>query len=959
MSELALKLIAENKITEDPFLDLGNCGLVNYLPDELSDCVWLERLNLGAYYYDKVNRKWIGTNNGGNINSFTREGLSVLEKLIVLQSLDISDNRISDIRFLEKLSSLESLDLSNNRISDIRFLEELSSLKSLNLSDNQISDIRFLEKLSGLKSLNLSNNQISDIRFLEKLSSLESIDLSNNLISDYQCLKRLKYLEYLDLSINKIEKIQFISTSKRLAVLNDNFIDHIDLEDYLRVYSFNVLQKDLLSIISYLKNIVVKKQEYENAAKINDIEKLLKENIYVGIKSLQWIHHFFLIEYFENMNISYPPIEIIQKGEAEIIRYLEKIDTEGTDYIYESKLTLVGDGGAGKTSLQERIIDKNAPLPKNEERTRGIKISNWNFKDKEDKNYTVNIWDFGGQDVYYPVHRFFLTENSVYVLMASTRIQTHNFEYWIPTIYQFGGNSPIILVQTCHDNNKSHWNDLGVFYGNPNFKILKPHFELNLPNNNEGLSVLENAIEQQIIQLPHIGKPVPKSWVKVREALAEIQKGDACISYEKFIEICQTVDAQNFQKNSDIELLGRFFADLGIILWYHDKDYLKDWVILQPQWAMLAVYKIIDDVEVQKCGIIRKNDFIRLWSEEVFLQKQELLKNMIQVFKIAFPKKHSKEDFILPARLNSLPEEKRWTNIDKTIRLEYTFEFMPRGIVNQLSAELSRQIKSDSDVWNNAVNFGLNGSEAQVEEDYFKRNLYIKANGQDARGLVVLIMESIENILEDYKGVKPTKNVPCNCPTCQKSETPELFSYSKLIEWSNTKNTVVCNAGLSGSTELSIQNLLYSVGLNVPFVTSMKDLAISEKNIDEIIIGKDSVIPIITTGPGGTKITSDSEMTKELNTRRKREEDRSIKKWKNNAIITLTICLFITLGGLYVYANELGNFDWKALKEGDSFKWIGIGVMTILNGFPIKMMYDRFLDDTKEKGFRENLRNKG
>jgi internalin A len=37
MSKLALKLIAENKKTKAPFLDLGKCGLENYLPDELWD----------------------------------------------------------------------------------------------------------------------------------------------------------------------------------------------------------------------------------------------------------------------------------------------------------------------------------------------------------------------------------------------------------------------------------------------------------------------------------------------------------------------------------------------------------------------------------------------------------------------------------------------------------------------------------------------------------------------------------------------------------------------------------------------------------------------------------------------------------------------------------------------------------------------------------------------------------
>jgi len=43
MSQLAQKLIAENKETKSTFLDLGNCGLTE-LPNELLDCYWLENL---------------------------------------------------------------------------------------------------------------------------------------------------------------------------------------------------------------------------------------------------------------------------------------------------------------------------------------------------------------------------------------------------------------------------------------------------------------------------------------------------------------------------------------------------------------------------------------------------------------------------------------------------------------------------------------------------------------------------------------------------------------------------------------------------------------------------------------------------------------------------------------------------------------------------------------------------
>lgn len=43
MSDLAQRIIAQNKQTRDKTIDLGNCGL-SALPEEALDCVWVERL---------------------------------------------------------------------------------------------------------------------------------------------------------------------------------------------------------------------------------------------------------------------------------------------------------------------------------------------------------------------------------------------------------------------------------------------------------------------------------------------------------------------------------------------------------------------------------------------------------------------------------------------------------------------------------------------------------------------------------------------------------------------------------------------------------------------------------------------------------------------------------------------------------------------------------------------------
>src|SRR5262245_5523676 len=51
MSDLAQQLIAENKRTRDPFLDLGNCGL-SEVPAEVGELNWLESLSLADEWHE-------------------------------------------------------------------------------------------------------------------------------------------------------------------------------------------------------------------------------------------------------------------------------------------------------------------------------------------------------------------------------------------------------------------------------------------------------------------------------------------------------------------------------------------------------------------------------------------------------------------------------------------------------------------------------------------------------------------------------------------------------------------------------------------------------------------------------------------------------------------------------------------------------------------------------------------
>jgi internalin A len=726
-----------------------------------------------------------------------------------LKYLDISNCGISDMSDLENYNSLEDLVCLSNDLKCLKSIDCLSNLKSVNLGDNKLRSVLPIKNNKTLKNLWLIGNRIEDANELRELTQLESLSLGDNNISDISFLENLNNLRRLYLHDNNITEISCLSGLHKIEDLNlrSNNISDIKPLKELKNIKIALLQNNPITEIS---------------SWILDMNLEIVWNKY-GSRS----HNTNNCIVFFNSPLKNPPIEIIKQGNDSIKRYFDKIISEGAEVIHEVKVTLVGEGNAGKTSLTNRLLRKNSSLPKAENRTRGIKIQDWVFKRGNKNNHIAHIWDFGGQDVYYPVHRFFITENSLFVLLASTRQTHHNFDYWIPTIYQFGGNSPIILGQTCHDGNKVPWNDLGTYLSNTNFNVIKtqnlPYYELNLPNKNEGLDIIKEVIINQITNLSHYGRQVPKSWAAVREVLVEEAKKSSCISFEKFKELCVKSNPLSFKQLSDFSDCCQFLHDIGIVLWYSSQKYLKSWVVIEPQWAMNAVYEIIDDNEIQsKNGNISKNDFVRIWKSEEYVNMHDVLKEMLEVFKIAFPKKHKENEYIIPARLISMPIEKKWNTDEHCLRLEYRFEFMPRGLVNQLSAELSRYIVSDEEVWNNAVNFSfkIDTAYAQVEENFYNRNLTVISNGKEARSLIILIMNALRNITEGYKGVNPKIFVPCMCEYCFESKLPETFQYNKLMDWSKRRDHVTCNE--SGKNML-IDDLLYKIGLKNQFSEMTKE----------------------------------------------------------------------------------------------------------------------------------------
>jgi len=148
--------------------------------------------------------------------------ISILKDLNKLEYLWLDNNKINmnriDLKSLElktfteqnakdychlkdiNIQNIISLDLNDNRLTDISGIKIFENLQYLDLGINKFKDISVIKYLNNLKILNISyNNEIKDISVLKYLINLEDLNISrleleSDQIQHIESLKNLKYL---------------------------------------------------------------------------------------------------------------------------------------------------------------------------------------------------------------------------------------------------------------------------------------------------------------------------------------------------------------------------------------------------------------------------------------------------------------------------------------------------------------------------------------------------------------------------------------------------------------------------------------------------------------------------------------------------------------------------------------------------------------------------------------------
>ncbi|EGJ30029.1 MULTISPECIES: COR domain-containing protein [Moorena] len=708
-----------------------------------------------------------------------------LKHLYLSNTVIFDDDQLTEIPIeVFNLSQLEELDLSDNKLTTVpESIGKLTNLTQLDLSINKLTTVpESIGKLTNLTQLDLSGNELTTVpESLTKLTQLTQLDLSvNELTTVPESLTKLTNLTQLDLSFNELTTVPESLT--KLTNLTELYLS----DNQLTTVPESLTKLTNLTLLDLSDNQLTTVPE--SLTKLTNLTELyLSDNQLTTVpESLTKLTNLTELDLMVNP-LETPPIEIVKNGIEAIRDYFRQLLEEGKDYIYEAKLLIVGEAGAGKTTLAKKIEKPDYQLQQNEKTTEGIDIIQWEFPLENGRDFRVNIWDFGGQEIYHATHQFFLTKRSLYTLVADTRKEDTDFYYWLNIVELLSDNSPLLIIKNEKQDRHREINERAL---RGQFTNLKETLATNLATN-RGLEDILTQIKFYISNLPHIKEAaLPRTWKQVREALEEDSRNH--ISLDEYLNICSN---NGFTLYNDKLQLSGYLHDLGVCLHFQDDPLLKKTVIIKPEWGTYAVYKVLDNNQViRNLGRFNRADLEKIWSEEKYAYMQDELLQLMMKFQLCYPIPGSEYSYIAPQLLSLNQPEYDWDESDNLI-LRYTYEFMPKGIITRFIVVMDKWIYQQQYVWKSGVILNKDNTKAEVIEYYEKREIKIRVTGRHKRDLLTTVTYELDQIHKSYNRLKCSKFIPCNCSTCKNSQNPHFYEFDQLRERiAYGKDTIECGS---------------------------------------------------------------------------------------------------------------------------------------------------------------------
>lgn len=270
--------------------------------------------------------------------------------------------------------------------------------------------------------------------------------------------------------------------------------------------------------------------------------------------------------------------------------------------IHAVRVLLLGSGGAGKSSLSDRLQKK--PVQKSKSVTIGIDYLKHQplnlqeiFPDFElnANGLDLYLWDFGGQTIFHGLHRAFLHENCVYVLVVDSRHEQAPDDWLYQIRHLAGSQARVLLVTNWYEKCETQQNQTRLLREFPDLLTKDSFFYFScLDGNDLGFKTFVKSLVKSSFESQRM---ILKETLDIQRKL-ERQYQDTVFLHERYLK--KLIGEDTNQDDTGVSTISQL-NQLGFLVRVISG---KNQYCLKPSWAVDNSYQMLySDILRKKGGV--------------------------------------------------------------------------------------------------------------------------------------------------------------------------------------------------------------------------------------------------------------------------------------------------------------------------------------------------------------------
>ena len=378
---------------------------------------------------------------------------------------------------------------------------------------------------------------------------------------------------------------------------------------------------------------------------------------------------------------------------------------------------------------------------------------------------TIRFWDFGGQEIMKCMHRCFLTDRSVCVIVLACRedgMIDRDAIHWIDTINTFSSNVPIILVINKIDLN--HTASLREKELRDKYPQIVDIFKTSALTS-EGINDLTKCLIKTVSNtdgFKNLHNP------KLKELMNSIENNtNSYILRDSFEQLCERIGINEENKLTYLNQLNF----LGILHYYkvdsgeERQVYNERYTILKPEWLTNGIYRIINRLPANK-GFIKYPELYEIMAKKFTndvlpevtynIDEVEYILYVMRKFNLSY-KVDKHEEFIPVSLSKDSPNIVSSFKTKDCIHVSWECNSMiPLNVLYSVMITKYDQL-SPKNIWKYGAVFNTSDgkSSALIEFDVNEKSIsiYVKSSCGEAKEYFSEIRRAINNALKEIKEV--------------------------------------------------------------------------------------------------------------------------------------------------------------------------------------------------------------